>query len=385
LGTLDLAIVEAIKITPEGYLIPSYRLGDMPNFVQAAKHVIVQLNTYYPIALEGLHDVYIPQCPPCREVIPITSVDDRIGAPFITADPDRIVHIVASDLSETTGPREAVDDESRQIAKHLVSFLGEEVKRGRLPVNLSPIEVGLGRIPAAIMDELGQSEFEDLEFYSAILNDPLLDLIDQGKVKCATGSGLHLSRVAEEKLLRNLPLYKGHLVIRPVEITDCPEVIMRLGVLALNGAVEVDIYGHVNSSHVMNGNVISGVGGGSDFAMNAGLSVILLPSTAAKGNISTIVPMVTHVDIPEHGVDIVVTEQGLADLRGLTPKERAENMIERCAHASYRGLLRQYFEEAKERGGGHEPHLVEEAFSFHRRFLQSGSMRGTDRRNGGRS
>ena len=125
----------------------------------------------------------------------------------------------------------------------------------------------------------------------------------------------------------------------------------------------------------MSGDVVSGVGGASEFALNAYLSVILMPSTAKGGNISSIVPMTTHVDIPEHGVDVIVTEQGLADLRGLTPKERAERIIRSCAHPVYQPLLLDYFQRAVKEGGGHEPHLLEEALSFHQRFLKTGSMK----------
>lgn len=61
--------------------------------------------------------------------------------------------------------------------------------------------------------------------------------------------------------------------------------------------------------------------------------------------------MVTHVDHTEHDVDILVTEQGLADLRGLAPRERARLIINNCAHPDYRGQLNDYFERACQRGG----------------------------------
>ncbi len=375
LGPLDLAIVEAVGISEEGNLIPSYRLADMPNFVQAARHVIIQLNTYYPLEIEGLHDIYMPEVPPHKKIIPITKVNDRIGTSHIPLNPEKILCIVPSTLPESIKSDAQIDDISKRISNNLMDFLRQEVAAGRLPKSLLPIEIGLGRIPMAILDDLGHSQFSDLEFYSAILNDQILDLIDHGKIRAATGSGLHLSSRGEQKFLKNLDRYKKHIVIRPVEITDCPEVIMRLGLLALNSAIEVDIYGHANSSHIMNGDVVSGVGGVSEFAMNAYLSVILLPSTAKNGNISSIVPMVSHVDIPEHGVDIVVTEQGLADLRGTPPVGRAVKIIDSCSHPEYRPILREYFERASREGGGHEPHLLEEAFSLHKRFLKNGSMK----------
>ncbi len=375
LGNLDLAFVEAVGITPEGHLIPSYRLHDMPNFVQAAKKVIVQLSTYYPLAFEGMHDVYLPSNPPHKKPIPVLRVQDRVGTPYISLDPEKVACIFISEEPEPIEMTDSLDEVSRKIAQHLVAFLEDEVGAGKLPPTLLPMEIGLGAIPAAVLNELGNSEFADLEFYSAVLNDGILDLMARGKVRAASGTGFFLSPRGEKNLLQNLAEYKKRVVLRPVEIADCPEVIMRLGVLALNGAIEVDIYGNVNSSHIMNGDIVSGVGGASEFALNAYLSVILMPSIARGGNISCIVPMTTHVDIPEHGVDVIVTEQGVADLRGLTPIERAEIMIPSCAHPLYRPILQDYFQRAVREGGAHEPHLLDEALSFHQRFLKTGTMK----------
>jgi len=375
LGNLDLAIVEAVGITPEGYLIPSYRLHDMPNFVQAAKEVIVQLSTYYPLAFEGMHDVYLPSNPPYKKAIPILRVEDRVGTPYIPLDPGKVACIFISEGPEPIEMTDSPDEVSRKIAQHLVAFLNDEVGAGKLPPTLLPMEIGLGTIPTAVLNELGNSEFEDLEFYSAVLNDSVLDLMARGKVRAASGTGFFLSPRGGKNLLQNLAEYKKRVVLRPVEIADCPEVIMRLGVLALNGAVEVDIYGNVNSSHITDGDVVSGVGGASEFALNAYLSVILIPSVTRGGDISCIVPMSTHVDIPEHGVDVIVTEQGVADLRGLTPKERAERIIQSCAHPLYRPILQDYFQRAVREGGAHEPHLLDEALSFHQRFLKTGTMK----------
>ena len=83
--------------------------------------------------------------------------------------------------------------------------------------------------------------------------------------------------------------------------------------------------------------------------------------------------MVSNVDHTEHDVDILVTDQRLADLRGLSPRERAEVIIENCVHPDYKQEIRDYFERAKELGG-HTPHILEEAFKFHTRLKQTGSM-----------
>ncbi len=376
-GRLDMAVLEAVGITKEGNLIPAYRLHDMPNFAQSADRVIIQLSTCYPDRFEGMHDVYLPEKPPHRKPIPISRVEDRAGTPYILLDPAKVAAIYLSDEAEPIEAADSLDDTSQRIASHLIEFLRREVAHGRLPSSLLPMEIGLGMIPTAVLRALGNSEFENLEFYSAVLNDGLLDLLAKGKVRAASGTGFFLTRKGEKDLLQNLDQYKKKVVFRPVEIADSPEVIMRLGVLALNGAIETDIYGNVNSSHIMNGDIVSGVGGAADFALNGHLSVILLPSTAKGGKISCIVPMTSHVDIPEHGVDVIVTEQGAADLRGLAPGERAEEIIRCCAHPEYRPLLLEYFQRASKDGGAHEPHLPEEALSFHSRFLKTGTMKTT--------
>jgi succinyl-CoA:acetate CoA-transferase len=94
--------------------------------------------------------------------------------------------------------------------------------------------------------------------------------------------------------------------------------------------------------------MMNGIGGSGDFACNAYISVLVTisvfvtKSLAKNGAISSIVPMVTHVDHPEHDVDVLVTECGLADLRGLAPRERAVLITETCVHPSYRDQMRDY-------------------------------------------
>jgi acyl-CoA hydrolase len=116
---------------------------------------------------------------------------------------------------------------------------------------------------------------------------------------------------------------------------------------------------------------MNGIGGSGDFARNAYLSIFMCPSAAKGGKISTLVPMCTHVDHNEHSVQVIVTEQGLADLRGLAPAERAHLLIERCAHPSYRDYLHRYLREA---GKGHINHDLSRCFELHQNLLRTGSM-----------
>ena len=139
--------------------------------------------------------------------------------------------------------------------------------------------------------------------------------------------------------------------------------------------IEADIYGNVNSTHVMGTQIQNGIGGSGDFARNAYLSFFMTPSIAKGGAISCIVPMASHVDHTEHDVQILVTEQGLADLRGRSPKQRAKLIIDNCAHPDFRPALRDYSRRALDLSPGkHTPHLLGEAFSWHLNYLTTGRM-----------
>ena len=228
---------------------------------------------------------------------------------------------------------------------------------------------------AVLAGFLEDNNFNDLEIYSEVLQDAVLDLIDLGKVRAASGSALTLSLKGQDRFIKELYRYKDKIVLRPVEISNSPEVIRRLGLIAINTAMEVDIYGQVNSTHVNGSHIMNGIGGSGDFERNAAISFMVCSSTGRKGAISKIVPLVTHVDHSEHSVDIIVTEQGLVDTRRLTPKQTAVAIIKNCAHPDYRDMLMDYYERAVKETGGHEPHLLEEAFAMHHRLKEYGDMR----------
>jgi succinyl-CoA:acetate CoA-transferase len=163
------------------------------------------------------------------------------------------------------------------------------------------------------------------------------------------------------------------LVLRPQEISNHPEVIRRLGIIGINTALEFDLYGNVNSTHVGGTKMMNGIGGSGDFARNAHLAIFVTKSIAKGGAISSVVPMVSHVDHTEHDVDILVTEIGLADLRGLAPRERARAVIDNCVHPMYREALHDYFVAACKKGG-HTPHVMGEAFRWHTNLEETGRM-----------
>ena len=212
--------------------------------------------------------------------------------------------------------------------------------------------------------------------YTEVMQDAALALLEQGVFDQISTSAVSLEEQTRTRFYEHINDYREKLIIRPQEISNHPEVIRRLGVVAINTPIEVDIYGNVNSTHVMGTQIMNGIGGSGDFARNARVNIFATESTARDGLISCIVPMVSHVDHTEHDAQIIITEQGIADLRWKTPAERAELIIECCAHPDYRSMLRDYFVRARQAAKGqHTPHDLSQALSWHQRYLDCGSMK----------
>ncbi len=375
-GKIDIALVEAIAIREDGGIIPSTSIGNANVFVETADKVIVEINTSQPLSLEGVHDIYSPKNPPNREPIPITKPEERIGTDYIPCDPEKIVAVVVTDITDKTREVAPIDENSKKMAGHLIQFLKKEVEEGRLPKHLLPLQSGVGSVANAVLGGLIDSDFEDLTIYSEVIQDAAIDLIDAGKARFASGTSLTISPSRLEDFYKNLDHYKDKIILRPQEISNNPEIIRRLGVIAMNTAIEVDLYGNVNSSNIMGSRMMNGIGGSGDFTRNAYLSIFTTVSTAKGGKISSIVPMVSHHDHTEHDVDVIVTEQGVADLRGLSPRERAETIIKNCAHPDYKEQLLKYYHNAiKNCPYKHTLHNLEEALAWHKRFLKTGTMK----------
>lgn len=376
LGKLDIALVEVTGILEDGRLIPSSSIGNNKTWLDLADKVILEVNSWQSEKLEGMHDIYYGTAlPPNRKPIPILRPDDRIGTPYLHCNSDKIIAIVETDSPDRNNPFAPPDESSRLIAEHILEFLQFEVKQGRMPAELLPIQSGVGNIANAVLQGLNEGSFGNLTAYTEVIQDGMLDLMKSGKLVSVSATAFSLSPAALEVLHNDLDYYRKMIVLRPQEISNHPEVIRRLGCLAMNGMIEADIYGNVNSTHVMGTKIQNGIGGSGDFARNAYLSFFMTPSQAKNGAISCIVPMVPHVDHTEHDVQIIVTEQGIADLRGLSPKQRAKQIIENCAHPNFRPALREYFRRALEFSPGKQtPHLLQEAFGWHERYLRTGSM-----------
>lgn len=376
LGPLDVAVIEITGIRPDGALIPSSSVGNNKTWLDRAEKVILEVNSWQNPALEGMHDIYYgTRLPPDRVPIPLTRPDDRIGEPCLRCDPAKIAAIVETDAPDRNLPFTPPNDAARAIAGHLLEFFGHEVARGRLPASLLPIQSGVGNIANAVLTGLVDSPFEGMTAFTEVIQDGMLDLLDAGKLRMASATSFSLSPEAAARVNAGMSRYRDRMILRPQEISNHPELIRRLGCLAMNGLIEADIYGNVNSTHIMGSRIQNGIGGSGDFARNAYVSIFMTPSTAKGGRISAIVPQASHVDHITQDVQVIVTEQGLADLRGLSPKQRARAIIENCAHPDYRPHLADYFRRACEGSyGKHSPSLLAEALSWHQRFLETGSM-----------
>lgn len=376
LGKLDVAVVEIAGILEDGRLIPSSSIGNNKTWLDQADMVILEVNAWQNPKLEGMHDVYYgTNLPPNRKPIPLAKPQDRIGEPYLRCDLNKIIAIVETHAPDRNSAFSKPDENSQRIAGHILDFLQHEVKHGRLPRNLLPLQSGVGNIANAVMAGLNQGPFDNLTAYTEVLQDGMLEMIRSGKLVSASATAFSLSDTAQVELNENLAEYRKRIILRPQEISNHPEIIRRLGVIAMNGMIEADIYGNVNSTHLMGSAIMNGIGGSGDFARNAYLSIFMTPSQAKDGRISCIVPMASHVDHTEHDVMVLVTEQGLADLRGLSPNQRARVIIDRCAHPDFRDALHDYHERARRVSfGKHTPHILDEALSWHQKYLTNGHM-----------
>jgi acetyl-CoA hydrolase len=301
-------------------------------------------------------------------------VSDRIGAPLCVVDPRKIVGVIRTDLEDESGDFGEPTPETERIGWHLAEFLVSEMRAGRVPPQFLPLQSGVGNIANAALSAVGRNkEIPPFVMYSEVLQDSVVPLLESGRCAFASACALALSPRSMRHFTSDLEFFKRRVLLRPQEVSNHPEIVRRLGVVSMNTAVEVDLGGNVNSTHVMGKTLLNGIGGSGDFTRNAYLSIFSCPSTTKAGAISTIVPLAAHMDHSEHSVQVVVTEQGVADLRGKDPHERAELLIDRCAHPDYREQLHDYLRLTK---AGHEPLSLSLGLAMHRQFLRHGDMRG---------
>ena len=375
-GKVNVAIVEAADVTEDGEIVPTCGVGIIPTVCKLADKIIVELNSCHPKAIRGMHDIYEPLDPPLRREIPIYKTSDRIGSASVKVDPSKIIGVVETSLPNEGGSFAPLDDITLGIGNNVANFLASEMKAGRIPAGFLPLQSGVGNVANAVLAALGNNkDIPAFEVYTEVIQDAVITLMKEGRVKFASGCSLTVSNPVIEEIYANLDFFKDKVLLRPQEISNNPEIVRRLGLITINTALEADIFGNINSTHVLGTKMMNGIGGSGDFTRNAYLSMYTTPSIAKDGKISSFVPMVSHVDHSEHSVKVIVTEQGVADLRGKSPIQRAEAIIENCVHPQYKQLLWDYMKLGVK---GHTPQCLDASFAFHKAFAETGDMRNVD-------
>ncbi len=378
-GDIDVAIIEVTEMSPNGDVVLGAGLGMTPTLAKVAKKVILEYSSYYKTSFRGFHDNYVPLDPPHRREIPIYKPSDRIGSTVLHIDPKKIIGVVPSNASEGVKPFTPSDDVTHQIGENVCNFLVQQLRMGLIPKEFLPIQSGVGNVANAVLYGLGENpEVPPFEMYTEVIQDAVMSLMEQGHCKFASTCAMTFSDDAMLHFMENIDFFRDKILLRSGEISNSPEVVRRLGVIAMNTALEADIYGNVNSTHVLGTKMMNGIGGSGDFTRNGYLSIFSCPSIQKGGKISAIVPMCSHIDHSEHSVKVLITEQGVADLRGKDPRQRAETIIENCVHPMYKEILWDYLKLANKGTKAHTPHHLHAAFALHESFIDCGDMSQVD-------
>ena len=375
LGPVDWAVVEAADVSVDGKVLLTTSVGAAPTFLTQAKKVLIEVNERHPKELLGFHDIYEPESPPYRRPIPICNAEDRIGTQRVWVDAKKIMGIVHSNRQDEVKEFAPVTDVTTRIGQNVAEFLAGEIKRGIIPKQFLPIQSGVGNVANAVLGAMGaHPDIPRFQMYSEVIQDAVIDLVKADRCSFVSGVSLTVTDPILQGIYDNLDFFRRRLMLRPQEIANNPEIVRRIGIISVNTALEADIFGNINSTHVLGQKMMNGIGGSGDFTRNAYISIFTCPSTAKDGKISAIVPMCSHMDHSEHSVQVLVTEHGVADLRGKDPRERAATIISNCVDPSYRDLLWAYFRLTE---NGHTPQSFRSAFAFHETFLESGDMHNT--------
>ena len=290
-------------------------MNDPLTIAKMAKKVIIEYSSLLPDILPGIPRQLPPSTPPHRREIP-PKAEQTIGSPVLKIDPAKIIGVVPSNESESISSFTRLNDVTHAIGLNVSEFLAYELKNGRMPADFLPIKA-----------ESATSLTPPSTVWPRI---PTSHGLKCSPKWCRTPSWTSCSREMQLRLhLRTRLLRRHHATVygrhrllsrkaadASSEISNHPEVVRRLGLIAMNTALECDIYGFVNSTHINGTYMMNGIGGSGDFCRNAWYSIFLCPSTQKGEGYLRSSPMVTHVDHSDHDVKVIVTEQGVADLRG---------------------------------------------------------------------
>ena len=269
----------------------------------------------------------------------IIEVNAAVVAPAggLAVDRDLVTTILETERTPHYAPPATIDDVSRRIGQQVASL----VRDGDC------LQTGIGAIPAAILDALGDRN--DLGLHGGLIDDGGMALIKRGVVtgrRKSIDANQHITGMA----LGSAQLYEWlanepRVVFRGANYTHELSILRTIdNFVSVNSAVEIDLFGQVNAEFAA-GRQLSGTGGAVDFmrgarASRGGRSIVALPATAKDGEVSRIVTKVELVTAARTDVDIIVTEFGIAHLRDRSTKDRAAALIE-IAAPQFRDALRE--------------------------------------------
>ncbi len=261
---------------------------------------------------------------------------------------DNFIHVTDLDyiiecsypLVETPSP-EATEVEFA-IAKHCASL----IKDG------DTLQLGIGGLPNAVLASL--KDRKDLGIHTELFTEGVIDLVNEGVI---TGKRktLHPNKIIATFIMGTKRVFdfvhnNPMLELHPVDYVNDPNVIgQNDNMVSINSSIEVDLMGQVNSESI-GLNQYSGPGGQVDYVQGVrlskgGKSIIAIASTACSGKVSRIVPFLSHgaaVTTSRNDVDYIITEYGIAHLRGATLRQRAKMLIN-IAHPKFRDELMEEF------------------------------------------
>jgi len=371
LRPVDTAIIEACDITPDGKVYLTTAIGISPILLEKASKIIIELNSFHSPRLREMIDVVVlhgTNSWPKGLDTPMS----RVGKPYAQVDPSKVIGVVKNNEPDEVAEFSDSDETCVKIAQNVENFLLDEMIKGSIPKTFLPIQSGVGNIGNAVMKQLGESkEIPPFYMYTEVLQDSLIPIMHCGKLLGASTCALTVTTKSLNEVYSNMDYFAKRIVLRPQEVSNNIIASSQLGVISINTALEADIYGNVNSTHVTGTKLMNGIGGSADFSRGAYISIFICPSTAKGGKISSIVPMCPHIDSSEHSVQIIITEKGIADLRGKAPSEKAQLLINNCAHPMYKEYLFNYIKSSKP---GHIRHNLDKCFELHSNLLNFGTM-----------
>ena len=248
------------------------------------------------------------------------------GSPLM--NPALIDVMIENDVSAPALAPATIDEAAQEIGRLVAGLIRDG----------DCLQTGIGAIPAAILNQL--TDKNDLGMHGGLIDDGGMRLIQQGNLtgaQKAIDTGKHITGMAlgSDELMQWLATQRN-VVFRGASHTHEVSAIRQLdGFVSVNSAVEVDLFGQVNAE-MARGRQISGTGGSVDFmraakASKGGRSIVAMNATARGGSVSRIVPKVEMVTALRTDVDTVVTEYGVAQIKDLPNRARAEALIQIAA------------------------------------------------------